>query len=100
MAEEKSDSAKIPSQLSKQDILKFLSKPVKEDPALKEHKFWDTQPVPRLTDVVDQIGPMEMKTLEQVQKDPYNLPPGFEWVLCDMKDQKTVKVFLILFCVM
>lgn len=38
----------------------------------------------------DKFGEIETKTLEQVRKKPLNLPRGFEWCACDMKDSKTV----------
>jgi len=73
----------------------------------KEHKFWSTQPVPQnkeegeieddqAKDVQEigtadgddsgtsanaqqPIGPLEVKTVEEVRATPYALPKGFEW---------------------
>lgn len=35
-----------------------------------EHKFWSTQPVPRLEEKPDDHGPIEFKTLDDVPKEP------------------------------
>jgi len=53
---------------------------------VKEHKFWDTQPVPKLGETVTMHGPLETKTIDQVKVEPYNLPAGFEWSVIDIMD--------------
>jgi hypothetical protein len=55
------------------------------------HAFWDTQPVPRLaedTTELDptQFGPIDPPDLSAVRKEPYNLPPSFEWSDVDLAD--------------
>lgn len=64
-----------------------------EDPVNKPHKFWDTQPVKKMSEVVvDEYGPIdEEKTPDQVRQTPYGLPPGFEWVTMDVLDQKQIQ---------
>lgn len=54
----------------------------------KEHKFWNTQPVlPLSEEVVDFNGPIDDKTtVDQVRKEPFNMPPGFEWCTLDITD--------------
>merc|ERR1719210_798988 len=53
------------------------------------HAFWDNQPVPKLGDVItDEFGPIERKTVDQVQKEPYTLPKGYEWSDINMNDEK------------
>lgn len=54
--------------------------------AAKEHKFWDTQPVPKLQDTVSDAGPIENKTLEDVPKEPYEIASKLEWFTPDMTD--------------
>jgi glycylpeptide N-tetradecanoyltransferase len=45
------------------------------------HKFWDTQPVPRLSaPPPDGEGPIDDgRTVDDVQKDPYKIPDAYEW---------------------
>jgi glycylpeptide N-tetradecanoyltransferase len=47
----------------------------------KEHKFWDTQPMPHATSGKDipegAIQPDKPK--EEIRDTPYNMPAGFEW---------------------
>lgn len=52
------------------------------------HKFWDTQPVPRLDATVTETGPLEKKTIAEVRQEPYNMPAGFEWSVVDITDTK------------
>ena len=58
----------------------------------REHKFWNKQPVPQMGDTYndDINGPIEEKTLDDVRKQPYLLPPQFEWVELDLNDDKEV----------
>lgn len=55
-------------------------------PVEKEHKFWSTQPVPQQNAVVEESGPIEVKTVADVSKTPYPLPTGFEWSNVDLLD--------------
>ena len=61
------------------EIKKILNAKPKED-----HKFWDTMPVPKLTEQVKDEGPIELRQLPEVKKEPYALPEGFEWVVFDI----------------
>ena len=57
------------------------------------HKFWDTQPVPKMEDTVneEEEGLVDkVKTVDQVRQMPYNLPKGFKWVTMDVTDSKQV----------
>ncbi|EFA76559.1 glycylpeptide N-tetradecanoyltransferase [Heterostelium album PN500] len=51
------------------------------------HAFWDTQPVPKIDAQVEKSGPIEVKTLDDVRKEPLTLPALFEWVVLDVNDQ-------------
>jgi len=52
----------------------------------KSHKFWDTQPMGKLgTDFEeDERGPIQEQTVEEIRKEPYNMPAGFEWCEIDV----------------
>ncbi len=82
----------------------------------KDHKFWNTQPVPQLgrrrlvscrrcrclhvtlagwwacadEQSVEHSGPIEVKTLEDVRQEPIVLPAQFVWNDCDIADEKVV----------
>lgn len=55
----------------------------------KVHKFWNTQPVPALTDEpASEHGPIDpIKTPSDVRQTPYNMPPGFEWTDLDLSQE-------------
>eukprot|EP00299_Pterocystis_sp_00344_P012008 c5700_g1_i1.p1 GENE.c5700_g1_i1~~c5700_g1_i1.p1 ORF type:complete len:387 (-),score=94.34 c5700_g1_i1:46-1206(-) len=49
-----------------------------------DHRFWKTQPVPQSAEDLknlglDQIGPIEVKNVEDIRTTPYQLPDGFLW---------------------
>lgn len=50
----------------------------------KDHKFWHTQPVPKLKDAFEgEHGPIDDKTnVAEVKQEPYAMPAGFTW--CDL----------------
>ena len=78
--------------MEKEDLKKMLAPKTKE-----EHKFWDTQPVPKMGELVTDEGPLEVKKLEDVKKEPYKLPEMFEWAEYDIQnpeDLHTVYEFL------
>jgi len=64
----------------------------------KDFPFWKTQPVPGLDEEPTDNRPIEVKTLPEVQKDPYYLDPTFHWCSCDMDDPKTVDEVYTLLC--
>ncbi|KAG5189962.1 acyl-CoA N-acyltransferase [Tribonema minus] len=55
----------------------------------KEHKFWDTQPVPKqgAEEEVVGNGPIEVKQVSDVRPDSYPLPAGFEWCNLDINSE-------------
>lgn len=76
---------------------------LKPDAAEKAmHAFWGTQPVVQDagTEQSDEskMGEIETRSVEQVRKEPYELPAGFEWAPCDMNDEKTVTEVYDLLC--
>ncbi|KAL4101831.1 hypothetical protein PRIC1_005579 [Phytophthora ramorum] len=61
----------------------------------REHRFWGTQPVPKLHDDQDTGDtttkcphrPIDvLKTSDQVRQEPYHMPPGFAWSDVDVMD--------------
>ena len=63
----------------------------------EEHKFWDTMPVPKISESVIDEGPIEIKKLEDVRKEPYKLPDLYEWAeynISDSNDLQTIYEFL------
>ncbi len=56
----------------------------------KAHKFWSTQPVPRMAADASAAahGPLEpLRSVEDVRKTPLPLPKGFEWCSIDVTDE-------------
>ena len=60
---------------------------------VKDHAFWETQPVAQLKPELDKIGPEgpidDPMTVADVKQEGYKLPDSFEWSSCDMTDEKT-----------
>lgn len=57
-------------------------------PEEQEHKFWDTQPVPKLKEKVEANGAIEAtKKVADVTQSPLPLPSAFEWVNMDVVDK-------------
>ncbi|CAM9692752.1 unnamed protein product [Choristocarpus tenellus] len=56
------------------------------------HKFWDTQPMKKVWEEVQQPGEIETKTAADVREDPYNMPAGFEWCHVDVMDETQAEV--------
>merc|ERR1712232_172240 len=61
--------------------------------AMRSHQFWDTQPVPSMSSEFSQnSGPIdEVKTVDDVRAEPYNLPDQFEWCSCDITSETEAK---------
>ena len=42
---------------------------------MEEHPFWKTQPIVETSIIPEEdFGPIEVLTIEQIRKEPYNLP--------------------------
>jgi hypothetical protein len=49
-------------------------------------------PVPKInTDNDGSKGPLIIQTKEDIQKEPYQIPPKYEWVEIDIKDEKEIE---------
>ena len=64
--------------------LSTLRNAVDMDAEVDLHRFWDTQPVPKMGERPlhegGEPGPMEAdKAAEDVRQEPYKLPEGFSW---------------------
>ena len=59
------------------------------------HNFWDTQPVPKSTDVVnadDFDKPIDVpKTVDQIPEEPLSIPAGFQWCNVNIEDDNECK---------
>lgn len=53
------------------------------EPLYDIHQFWDSQPVPKAYETVDETmydKPIDKeKTVAEVKQTPYTLPPGYYW---------------------
>ena len=88
------------SKLSDTELIKFLAeqeqkrlierqrKKAEKQSGDKEHKFWNTQPVPQIKDTFEgECGPLDPNTdVSTVKAEPYNMPAGFEWCDVDVTD--------------
>ncbi|XP_054712254.1 glycylpeptide N-tetradecanoyltransferase 2-like [Uloborus diversus] len=60
-----------------------------EEAARKHFEFWDTQPVPKIGDEISSTAnePIEPdKTADEIRKEPFSLPQGFQWDTLDIED--------------
>lgn len=74
---------------SNKQIMSVYGQKHLEELVKKKREFWDSQPVPKTKDLIagdldDVHGPLEKKTVEDVRKEPYPLPAGFEWGIVDL----------------
>uniref|UniRef100_H3A6P8 Glycylpeptide N-tetradecanoyltransferase n=1 Tax=Latimeria chalumnae TaxID=7897 RepID=H3A6P8_LATCH len=56
----------------------------------RKYQFWDTQPVPKLNEVVTTHGPIEPDK-ENIRQEPYSLPQGFMWDTLDLSNTEVLK---------
>ena len=77
-------------QMNLQEILTGLpsGRSVKD---MGAYKFWKTQPVPGFDEDVKEEGPVQVKTVDEVAKQPSPLPEGFEWVTMDLESEDEMK---------
>lgn len=64
-------------------------------PLYDTHDFWDSQPVPKETDIIDanaydnQID--SDKTVNDIDSEPLPIPAGFHWAVVNIKDDNECK---------
>ena len=65
------------------------------EPLYDVHDFWDSQPVPKAYDKVDETmfdKPIDVvKTVADVKQEPYTLPAGYYWSDVDINDDAQAK---------
>lgn len=61
----------------------------KEEAMKKKFNFWNTQPVPKLDEVVNAEGPISVKT-EKVSNEPHKLPNTFKWKDIDVNNAEDI----------
>lgn len=76
-----------------QDIMTGLASAGKNVKDMGAYKFWQTQPVPRFgeEDKAIEEGPLEVQTVDKVDKEPHPLVDGFEWVKVDLCSEEEMK---------
>eukprot|EP01156_Anaeramoeba_ignava_P019472 Anaeramoba_ignava/a96272_119.p1 GENE.a96272_119~~a96272_119.p1 ORF type:complete len:400 (+),score=103.73 a96272_119:170-1369(+) len=68
----------LPHEIVEDEILQYKSK-----------KFWDSQPVQKLTEKrPEKAQALIEQKVEEIRKKSLPLPEGFEWFLIDLKDEK------------
>lgn len=65
---------------------------------MDNHNFWKTQPIVKTEIIPDaEFGPIEIPKIEDIRKEPYNLPDGFEFHTLNLNDDNellSVQTFL------
>ena len=58
-----------------------------------QHKFWDTQPVPRLDEEIEDENRAieENAKPEDLRQEPFKMPDGFRWSELDVQDTKILE---------
>jgi glycylpeptide N-tetradecanoyltransferase len=86
--------------LKLEDIMTGLASSGKNAKDMANYKFWQTQPVPKFGESLDEIeeGPIKVYGVEVVSKDPPGLLEGFEWVTMDLtKDEELQELYQLLY---
>lgn len=92
-----SDPAKAAEAFKKMnlnEVLTGLALSGKNAKDMGSYKFWKTQPVPKFDEISDkpvEEGPLQVKTVDDVPKEPPKLIGGFEWVTMDLTDEPQMK---------
>nr|KAF6431950.1 N-myristoyltransferase 2 [Rousettus aegyptiacus] len=61
-----------------------------DEAAKHRYQFWDTQPVPKLNEVVMSHGAIEADK-DHVRQEPYSLPQGFAWDTLDLGSAEVLR---------
>jgi glycylpeptide N-tetradecanoyltransferase len=61
----------------------------KGDKIKENYKFWDTQPVPKITSLdTSEVGPIDNENdIEKERQEPYKLPSNFSWYELDINNK-------------
>ena len=59
------------------------------------HDFWDSQPVPKVSDLVSDAdfdkSIDRVKTVDEIQSNPYEIPAGFFWANVNIENEEECK---------
>ncbi|XP_068261206.1 glycylpeptide N-tetradecanoyltransferase 2 isoform X2 [Nyctibius grandis] len=74
------------------ELLSACQGPAKniDEATKRKYQFWDTQPVPKLNEVVTSHGAIEPDK-DSVRLEPYSLPQGFMWDTLDLSNAEVLK---------
>ena len=76
--------------------MQFQSKSVKsiDEAKKKQFEFWNTQPVPKMDDLVKDANEAieEDKPSSEIRAEPYSLPDGFQWDTLNLADPLIVRL--------
>lgn len=90
---EKEEEEQSKKEESSSVLAAALQKLTLKENVSQKHQFWSTQPVPKYEEknegMFGSIDPI--KTVEEIRKEPYNLPEGYEWVETNVDDEKTIQ---------
>jgi len=90
-ANNKEDLQKLIQKLNLNEMLTGLA-PQGSQKDMASHAFWKTQPVPSFEEMANtekiKDGPIKEIKIEEVDKNPSPMYPGFEWVTMDLEDEK------------
>lgn len=91
-ANNKGDLEQMIRGLNINEMLTGLAPQGKNAKDMASHAFWKTQPVPSFEEMANKEkikdGPIKEIKIEDVDKNPSPMYPGFEWVTMDLEDEK------------
>ncbi|KAK9462137.1 acyl-CoA N-acyltransferase [Lipomyces oligophaga] len=84
--------------LEKLALADSLSDPVDKRKSMDQYRFWKTQPVVKFDQPIDDEGPIETKTTDQIPDSPYPLLEEFEWETMDLTNPEISNEIFDLLC--
>ncbi|KAH7402569.1 glycylpeptide N-tetradecanoyltransferase-like protein [Pyrenochaeta sp. MPI-SDFR-AT-0127] len=91
-AKNKGDLEQMIRGLNINEMLTGLAPQGKNAKDMASHAFWKTQPVPSFEEMANKEkikdGPIKEIKIEEVDKNPSPMYPGFEWVTMDLENEK------------
>jgi len=93
-ANNKEELAQLIKKLNINEMLTGLA-PQGSQKDMASHAFWKTQPVPSFEEMANKEkikdGPIKEIKIDEVDKNPSPMYPGFEWVTMDLEDEKQLE---------
>ncbi|XP_026537172.1 glycylpeptide N-tetradecanoyltransferase 2 isoform X3 [Pseudonaja textilis] len=79
------------------ELLSACQGPTKniDEATKRKYQFWDTQPVPKLSEVITSHGAIEPDK-DNIRIEPYSLPHGFTWDTLDLSNTEILKELYML----